>query len=444
MALETKITEESGGSGSVGVGFNLIQSNSQSNVMAINALIERTGYPLTQENGQRKYGPPPDWANRPVPDRGCEAFIGKIPRDCFEDELVPVLERIGPLYEFRLMMEYSGFNRGYGFVMYTCREHARQCVAELNNYEIRKGKMIGVCRSVDNCRLFVGGIPKNKKREEILDEMRKVTSDVVNVIVYPSAHDKTKNRGFAFVQYSSHRAAAIARRKLIPNRIQIFGQPIAVDWAEPEAEVDDDVMATVKIVYVRNLMIDTTEQAIRDHFEKATKQGAIERVKKVKDFAFVHFKERQDAIDSINKLNGTSIDGSIIELSLSKPADKVNLQKLLRSPNHHLLDYSYLLAQNILPTSSIIPYPILDPNAQLATCDILPTDTQNMNQLTLASAHTLDINQQKILNHSPYFAPTKLSNKSKQYSRFNNLSKINQNGLVIGNVKKQPTNQVNN
>lgn len=111
------------------------------NQEAIEQLLRRTGYPLRQENGQRKFGPPPDWdPSVPEPDRGCEIFIGKIPRDCFEDEIVPLLERIGHLYEFRLMMEYSGYNRGYGFAMFTNREDAKRAVIELNNYEIRKGK----------------------------------------------------------------------------------------------------------------------------------------------------------------------------------------------------------------------------------------------------------------------------------------------------------------
>ena len=70
---------------------------------------------------------------------------------------------------------------------------------------------------MDNCRLFVGGIPKTKKREEILAEMKKVTEGVVDVIVYPSAADKSRNRGFAFVEYESHRTAAMARRKLLPG-----------------------------------------------------------------------------------------------------------------------------------------------------------------------------------------------------------------------------------
>lgn len=232
------------------------------NEAALVALMERTGYNMVQENGQRKYGPPPGW-NGPSPPRGCEIFVGKIPRDVYEDELVPVFESVGRIYEMRLMMDFDGKNRGYAFVMYTEKHEAKRAVRELNNYEVRPGRLLGVCSSVDNCRLFIGGIPKTKKREEILEEVSKVTEGVLDVIVYASAADKMKNRGFAFVEYESHRAAAMARRKLMPGRIQLWGHQIAVDWAEPEIDVDEDVMETVKILYVRNLMMETSEETIR-------------------------------------------------------------------------------------------------------------------------------------------------------------------------------------
>ena len=50
------------------------------------------------------------------------------------------------------------------------------------------------------------------------------------------------------------------------GRIQLWGHAIAVDWAEPEVEVDEDTMATVKILYVRNLMLLTTEETIEKEF----------------------------------------------------------------------------------------------------------------------------------------------------------------------------------
>ncbi|XP_061665860.1 APOBEC1 complementation factor isoform X9 [Syngnathoides biaculeatus] len=287
----------------------------------LRALVQRTGYRLQQENGQRRYGgPPPGW-DGPPPERGSEIFVGKLPRDLFEDELVPLCEKFGQIFEVRMMMDFNGNNRGYAFVTFASKQEARAAMKQLNNYEIRSGRLLGVCASVDNCRLFVGGIPKSKKRDEILAEMRKVTEGAVDVIVYPSAADKSKNRGFAFVEYDSHRAAAMARRKLLPGRIQLWGHGIAVDWAEPEVEVDEDTMATVKILYVRNLMLHTSEENIHKEFD-AVKAGAVERVKKIRDYAFVHFTRREDAMDAMKALNGKVLDGSPIEVTLAKPVDK--------------------------------------------------------------------------------------------------------------------------
>ena len=115
-------------------------------------------------------------------------------------------------------MEFSGENRGFAFVMYTTKEDAQLAIKILNNYEIRPGRFIGVCISLDNCRLFIGAIPREKKKEEILKEMKRITEGVVDVIVCPDATDRTKNRGFAFVEYESHRAAAMARRRLLPGK----------------------------------------------------------------------------------------------------------------------------------------------------------------------------------------------------------------------------------
>lgn len=109
-----------------------------------------------------------------IPLRGCEVFVGKLPRDCYEDELVPVFEKVGKIYELRLMMDYNGQNRGYAFVVYCSKRDAQKCVRTLNNYEIRKGRLLGVCQSVDNCRLFIGGIPKKVKKDDIMEEISKV------------------------------------------------------------------------------------------------------------------------------------------------------------------------------------------------------------------------------------------------------------------------------
>lgn len=328
---------------------------------SLRTLIQQTGYSLVQENGQRKYGgPPPDWEG-PSPERGCEIFIGKLPRDLYEDELVPVLEKIGKIYELRMMMDFNGNNRGYAFVLFTNRQEARNAIKQLNNYEIRNGRLLGVCASVDNCRLFVGGIPKTKRRDEILAEMKKVTEGVMDVIVYPSAADKAKNRGFAFVEYDSHRAAAMARRKLLPGRIQLWGHPIAVDWAEPEVEVDEETMSSVKILYVRNLMLPTSEETIETEFNRV-KPGTVERVKKIRDYAFVHFVTRDDAVNAMNVMNGKVLDGSPIEVTLAKPVDKDSYVRYTRGTGGRgaMLqgEYTYALGHVYDPAAAYLGAPV--------------------------------------------------------------------------------------
>jgi len=280
------------------------------------------GFMFLQRNGQRIYGGPPDGWQGPAPSRGCEVYVTRIPRDCFENELVPIFSKVGPVYEHRLMMEHTGVNRGYGYVRFTNIEDAKEAIKRLNNFEIRPGRYLVVTKSVDNRRLWVNGIPKNRSGKEIRGEMERLTSGVRDIILYPSQADKSKSRGYMFVEYDSHRAAALARKKLVQGSMFLFGQEIGqVDWAEPEHEVDEETMSTVKILFVRNLMLSTTENTIRDLFNKLG-NNSVERVKKAKDYAFVHFSTREAAEKALEGSNPLSIDDAEVEVVWSKPVDK--------------------------------------------------------------------------------------------------------------------------
>lgn len=98
-------------------------------------LQKRTQYPIRQENGQRIFGPPLTWTGG-APERGSEIFVCRLPRDAWEDELFPLFSQIGLVYQIRLMMDFSGFNRGFCFVEYADRESARQAVLSLHRYEV--------------------------------------------------------------------------------------------------------------------------------------------------------------------------------------------------------------------------------------------------------------------------------------------------------------------
>lgn len=208
------------------------------------ALSEKSGYNIIQNNGQRVFAPP-DHKKRPIPPQGSEVFIGRIPRFVFEDELVPHFERVGPLYNFRLMLDFDGKNRGFAFASYFNPEDANRAVQLMNGFEIRPNVPLGVYKSVDNRRLFVGNIPIEITKEQLFEGLNHYVSDISNIIMYQDKYNDKLNRGYAFVEFKDHCSAAIARRQLSPASLILFGSVLHVDWADPLPEVDPNQMAQV-------------------------------------------------------------------------------------------------------------------------------------------------------------------------------------------------------
>lgn len=71
---------------------------------------------------------------------------------------------------------------------------------------------------------------------------------LTEVIIYSSPDDKKKNRGFCFLEYESHKAASLAKRRLGTGRIKVWGCDIIVDWADPQEEPDEATMSKVYIL----------------------------------------------------------------------------------------------------------------------------------------------------------------------------------------------------
>ena len=72
---------------------------------------------------------------------------------------------------------------------------------------------------------------------------------LVDVIVYSTPDDtRKKNRGFAFLDYDSHKSASQAKRTIGGGRLTFWGAALYVEWAEPLDEPDDATMSKVREV----------------------------------------------------------------------------------------------------------------------------------------------------------------------------------------------------
>nr|AQY10189.1 dead end [Colossoma macropomum] len=206
----------------------LLQVLSPQSLRALEEWQRRESVTLTQVNSQRRYGgPPPGWSG-PVPGSGCEVFISQIPRDVFEDCLIPLFQSIAPLYEFRLMMNFSGQNRGFAYAKYGDPATAAAAIQALNQYPPQEGVRLVVRKSTEKRQLCLGDLPSGMGREELLMVLRLVSEGVEGVTV-KAVGSKGKDV-CALVHYSSHYAASMAKKVLVQDFKKRFGVSISVRW----------------------------------------------------------------------------------------------------------------------------------------------------------------------------------------------------------------------
>eukprot|EP00249_Psilotum_nudum_P005047 c18534_g1_i1 orf=317-1885(+) len=268
--------------------------------------------------------------------RGSEVFVGGLQNSVTQEMIHEVFSKCGDIVEIRMMTDSNGVLKGYCFVRFKTREAALKAQKDKNGL-ILQGKKIGVAPSTDQDTLFLGNLKKEWSQEDLESMVRQALQDVqsVELAMPPSTGEsppgkKQQNRGFAFVHFSTHSAAARAFR--VANRADFLlggkWHP-AVDWASSEPEPDPEEMSKVKIAFVGNLPNNVNESFLRKLFEPF---GKLERVaisrKSNMPVGFVHFEERSDLDAAIKDLDNKVVDGPDkgpkfkLQVSVAKPADK--------------------------------------------------------------------------------------------------------------------------
>lgn len=317
---------------------------------------ELTKYNVNVSQRQRRYFVQiPRGRTVPVPGDDCEIFCSNIPINVLEEELIPLFERYGKIWELRLMMSVRNpkRNAGFAFVRFTSNTSANEATEKLNNYEIVPGKLLAVRLSQPNLSLFVGNIHRGLTREQIHEKISNRTSGkliffylffqlfstdkyiqsfnrwlkclplfnpflfflgLVKTFVKSSLYEDTKNCGFCFLEYDSHSSALKAKRLL--NKGNVWGRQLFVDWAQRRKQPEEAELSDSNTLFINYLLKETTHQQITDALSPF---GEIEKVTKIKDYAFVSFTEHQAAVDAMNGADKAKLGHEAVEISLAMP-----------------------------------------------------------------------------------------------------------------------------
>lgn len=261
-----------------------------------------------------------------------QLYCGHIPGDVTERELFEAIKKHAKPIEMNLMMDsIAQKHRGFAFMKFANETDQQLVMDNLNGFEIRPGRNLKLSIYKPNRTLYVANIPKSVGADQLRDEFSKTLVGIVNAIVYrPFSNCRIgdQNRGFCFLEFESHDMARMAKRKIEQDPKKIFANAIFVDWADSPETPSDEIMQNVRVLYVRNIHESVMESQLEQIFGSF---GELQRVKRIKNFAFIHFVNRHDALRAMHSLQNMELCGEHLSISLSyPPLDKKKKEEMLR------------------------------------------------------------------------------------------------------------------
>ncbi|CAG9856058.1 unnamed protein product [Phyllotreta striolata] len=254
-----------------------------------------------------------------VPESSSEVFVKNLPTVVREEDLLKFFQTVGDVYKIRIMMDNNLlYTRGFCYVTYVDPSMAKRAVRELNNVQYELNHYLLIESSLNNCRIFMGGIPTNKTKDAVWQELiNHGVPNIIDVIMYRSYTERAQNRGFVFVEFQTHEQAAYFRAKY-SNVLKLWNRSVIIDWSVPMSEVDETVLNEVKIVYMKNLDVSITPEQFRNMIHTFVHEDHVEKIYKFKNYAFVHLRSRHLAENLMKRLQDY-YKGTSIEIEWAKP-----------------------------------------------------------------------------------------------------------------------------
>ncbi|KYB29403.1 putative RNA-binding protein 46-like Protein [Tribolium castaneum] len=185
------------------------------------------------------------------PEPMTEIFVAKIPRNIAIENLFKFFAQCGEIYQIRLLMDFSGSNRGKCFVQYLHAKASREAICCLHNEIIESGHRIVVKMSLNNNQLFLRSIPTVIPEEEVRQAIvNTIGEGLIGIIMKKS---RTCERYYCFCTYRDHQFAIMAHKKSWPS-LRIGNYLIDVHWAIPELLRYLDLLMSLQALMLRFLL----------------------------------------------------------------------------------------------------------------------------------------------------------------------------------------------
>lgn len=139
---------------------------------------------------------------------------------------MPILSTFGVVLQLRLCVCYSGYNRGFGYVIFKEQYCTTKLIDSLNGLKVRFNHKIYAKLSYKRRELVIKNIYKCISNESI--------SRIIKSLTLPINMQFFENNSYknVLLTYATHREAALSRRILYTEMTR-FGPFTSIYWAQP-------------------------------------------------------------------------------------------------------------------------------------------------------------------------------------------------------------------
>ncbi|XP_072988164.1 uncharacterized protein [Typha latifolia] len=261
-----------------------------------------------------------------------EIFVGGLAKDANEEDLSKTFGNFGEIQSVRIVKNLSTKkNKGFAFIRYATIDSAKKALTELKDGIEVKGKQVGVSASQVNATLYLGNICKTWTKDQVVETLKSFgVEEVLHIVLPLDPNKEMKTKGFAFLEFASHSDAMLAFQRLRkPDALFGCDRSAKVAFAQTPINPNEELLLQVKTVYVECIPSSWDEEKLK---ELCKEYGDIDRVEiirklnktKRKDFAFIEFSSRENALACIEGVNSAQIgEGEVkVSASLARPISK--------------------------------------------------------------------------------------------------------------------------
>lgn len=267
----------------------------------------------------------------------------------------------GNILSCKVAVDEFGNSRGYGFVHYETAESANNAIKHVNGMLLndkkvfvghhipkkeRQSKFEEMKANFTNCYV------KNLDHEINDEEFREIFEKFGEITSASLAKDENGNsRGFGFVNFVTHEAAAKAVEEL--NDKDYKGQKLYVGRAQKKHEREEELRKQYEAarvekasryqgvnLYIKNLDDEIDDDKLRSEFERF---GTITSAKVMRDeagkskgFGFVCFSSPEEASKAVGEMNQQMVNGKPLYVALAQRKDvrKSQLEASIQARNN--------------------------------------------------------------------------------------------------------------